>query len=261
MRSVLLKNNGQSIVQALIAGAIGLVITMAIASMLVSQMRETKYLEQKLASLDLEKLLITTLADGSVCQKMLTSPGPQFFNSTDLATQQINLTRIPASTAVTAPDLITTTPSPGNQLSATAIVVNSISPTGTPDLWLAKIEIDFNSQNLMRAIKPITLQTFLQTDSTSPVTAKRITSCVKAAPAALPPIIVYGPIRCRSVMSTATCPAGYSLVTGGHEWKSDCGCAENQRFTVISMPLPDGKSWTEWMECSNHRAVALCRQD
>ena len=192
---------------------------------------------------------------------MLTTPAPRFFDSTNLNQQIISLARIPASTAAGAPNLITTTPATGGQLSATAITVNNIVPSGTPDLWLAKIQIDFNSQNLVRSIKPVILQTFLQTDSASPTTAKRITSCSKVAPTAPTFITVYGPTNCRSAMSTVTCPLGYSLVTGGHEWVGNCGCSENQRFPVISRPTNDGRGWTEWVECSLHRAVALCRLD
>jgi hypothetical protein len=72
---------------------------------------------------------------------------------------------------------------------------------------------------------------------------------------------VKGPIICRSPVSVATCPAGYTLIGGGHEFLGDCACSEVFRMSVVNRPSDDGKSWIEWMECSLHRAYALCKSE
>lgn len=56
--------------------------------------------------------------------------------------------------------------------------------------------------------------------------------------------------------STATCPAGTTLISGGHQWVSSCGCGEEHRFLLNS--YPSGNSWTTRMECSVHKAYAIC---
>lgn len=68
--------------------------------------------------------------------------------------------------------------------------------------------------------------------------------------------IITGPNSpCRG-SSTATCPAGTTLISGGHQWVGTCGCGETYRFLLNS--YPSGNSWTTRMECSIHRAYAIC---
>ncbi len=65
---------GQGLIQILISiGMLGIFV-MVFASIMLAQTNEIKALTQKLASADLEKLLQTSLANGSVCQYIMNTP-------------------------------------------------------------------------------------------------------------------------------------------------------------------------------------------
>lgn len=78
----------------------------------------------------------------------------------------------------------------------------------------------------------------------------------ETAQAALTTQVVTGPNSACRGSSTATCPADTVLISGGHQWVSSCGCGEEHRFLLNS--YPSGNSWRTTMECSVHRAYAVC---
>ena len=69
-----MKINGQSLIQVIVSIGILSAMALTFASLIATQQKETKALTEKLASLDLEKLLITSLADGSICTGELSNP-------------------------------------------------------------------------------------------------------------------------------------------------------------------------------------------
>lgn len=72
-------------------------------------------------------------------------------------------------------------------------------------------------------------------------------------------IIIKGAVSgCRG-RSTANCPAGYYVVSGGYEFQGSCGCPEEHRFATENYPT--GNSWVATMECSRVVAYAICIQE
>ncbi len=72
-------------------------------------------------------------------------------------------------------------------------------------------------------------------------------------------MVVTGPVSACRGASTASCPAGYTVISGGHSFVSSCGCSENHRFPVVSMP--SGNAWVSWTECATSRTYAVCAQN
>lgn len=69
-------------------------------------------------------------------------------------------------------------------------------------------------------------------------------------------IIVTGPVSACRGRSTATCPAGYYVVSGGYQFQSSCGCGEEHRFATENFPT--GNSWVATIECARAMAYAIC---
>jgi cytoskeletal protein CcmA (bactofilin family)/type II secretory pathway pseudopilin PulG len=67
----------------------------------------------------------------------------------------------------------------------------------------------------------------------------------------------YGPVSACRGTSTATCPAGTKVISGGHHWQGSCGCGEEHRFVINSAPNGT-RAWSAQMECSHVMAVAVC---
>lgn len=67
----------------------------------------------------------------------------------------------------------------------------------------------------------------------------------------------YGPVSACRGTSTATCPAGTKVISGGHHWQGSCGCGEEHRFILNSAPNGT-RAWSAQMECSHVMAVAVC---
>lgn len=57
--------------------------------------------------------------------------------------------------------------------------------------------------------------------------------------------------------SFANCPSGWKVLSGGHRWNGSCGCSEDNRFTVSSLPQGDW-GWAVSQECSSTVAIAIC---
>ncbi len=69
-------------------------------------------------------------------------------------------------------------------------------------------------------------------------------------------VVVTGPTSpCRGA-SAVTCPSGYKMTGGGHEFAGSCGCGEEHRFPVYSKP--NGNGWISTVECAYNRAFAVC---
>ncbi len=102
--------HGQSIIQVLVSIALMGILMTVFASMLLSQERETKALSQKLASTDLERLLQSSLSDGSVCQYIVNNPAVLTFDSTHVSptTPQIITPTLPIYASVqSGPPVVT----------------------------------------------------------------------------------------------------------------------------------------------------------
>ncbi len=177
MRHIRRKELGQSIVQVLVFFGILSILIVGLATILVNQQRESRALAEKLASLDLEKLLTASLADGSVCAYVLNNPTVLTFNANALPQTIV----LPSSTLYTS---IVAGPTPGpvaaqagkpaSPLSST-LIVNSISLqinsgfNGRYDgSWLINFD---NTNNLIRPIQPVSIPNLLIVDDSIPAQA------------------------------------------------------------------------------------------
>lgn len=187
---VLRSRSGQSLIQTLVSMGITLIIIAGMASYMTSQSRETRALSEKLAALDVEKLLISSLADGQICSAELANPAiwttgatPYTVNHTSAATllaESKNLTSLHSGILNTSPALVQVgvPPSPmSTSLTVAGITINNFRETGV-DQYLVDIVISFTGT--VRPIKPIVLQKTIKTASL-PIGAKAITSCLGAA--------------------------------------------------------------------------------
>lgn len=177
---------GQSLVQVLVSIGLMATLTLVFATMMEHQSRETQALSEKLAAMDAEKLLIASLADGSVCSYVL-GPNPtwQTFNSLGPLPQTITLTNPTAATATLYSSMMPG-PVPGpialqagnaaspisNSLKVQSIQLKITSGAGTnfQGTWLV------NFAGSVRSLKPAMASTNLTVDNTNPAAAK-ITGC------------------------------------------------------------------------------------
>jgi prepilin-type N-terminal cleavage/methylation domain-containing protein len=240
---------GMSLIEILIAMGILLIVMLAVANLQVSQMKEVRALSEKLAVLDLERLLISSLADGTICTAQLATnavnpSAPYHIDSTALSTMSISLTSIPASSAVGAIPLISTLPSPAvSQIKIASIIVKNFISSGSPNQYIADLEVRFDSSLLVRALKPLTIKLNLRTDG-----ADNISSCVGGG----------APLICTTVSASVpfyggsvSCPAG-SFVTGG-----GCQPATGGNVTA-STPSNNGWACSASSPSGTVSATAIC---
>jgi hypothetical protein len=115
MNLLRINKKGISIVEVLVIAGIMSVMMMSILSMITNQQNEAKFLEQKISTLDLQKILKSSFHDGSVCNSILSSPSIMTFDSTLIGSAtppEFAISSIPASSLVGAPSLIATTAIP-----------------------------------------------------------------------------------------------------------------------------------------------------
>jgi type II secretory pathway pseudopilin PulG len=176
--------SGMSIIEVLIAAAIMSVIGAAVTTLITSQQKETRALTEKLVQLDLQKLLISSLANGSICTSELASntfdiKAPYKIDSTKLAEQKLILNSIHASTNAGAPTLVATNKAVSaltSHLLVSKISFDNFVSTGIPDNYLADLKIAFSGG--VRSISPILMKMSISTKPTDPPTAKTITNCL-----------------------------------------------------------------------------------
>ena len=163
-------------------------MALTFASLIATQQKETKALTEKLASLDLEKLLITSLADGSICTGELSNPlinplAPFTINATNpatLAASLIRLSSLHASTLVGAPILIKTgelASALSVSLKISSLTVQNFKSTGGTNQFLANLTVTFDNRFLVRPVKPLVFTSNIATDPLSPINAKIIIGC------------------------------------------------------------------------------------
>ncbi|HRK07093.1 MAG TPA: hypothetical protein PLZ57_04940 [Pseudobdellovibrionaceae bacterium] len=184
---------GISLVEVIVALGVGLALTLGITNAMTSSMRESQYINQKLSVVELERLMISALADGSVCTFTALNDDLRF-NANSLSTAVVDLPEIKLTPSVTAPILVKVgDPMPGNQ----SVVVSSIRLEGFElagtDVYKANLIVQFDPSRLVRAIRPISLREVVYTEPTTPLASKRIIKCGPAdAPSATPCKMVQG---------------------------------------------------------------------
>ncbi len=231
-------SSGMSLVELLVSLGILSIIMIGMSSYMVAQQREARSLTEVLAKIDIEKLLLTSLADGSVCtaelsNNALNASAPYTIDTTSATTAAatvINLSGLHASSAVGSPFIIQTgsAPSPmAESLKVNSITLTNFISTGIADQYKADLIIAFNGA-LIRQLRPIILQSIITTKSTDPINAKKITGCTSGS-SDVP--VGYGIMPKWDGNWTGnnfTCPTGYTLTFQHY----DCHCSNNATWAV-----------------------------
>ena len=77
-------SRGQSLVQVMISVALIAIFSLVFAAMISTQQKQTAQLVDKLASVDVIRVISSVLADGSVCSFMMTNSAPRSYRSDGL---------------------------------------------------------------------------------------------------------------------------------------------------------------------------------
>ncbi|MGZ3747908.1 MAG: hypothetical protein ACXWRE_11130 [Pseudobdellovibrionaceae bacterium] len=175
---------GMSIVEVLVSFGIMMILVSGISAMTVSQQKETKALSEKLAVLDLEKLLINSLSNGSICTAELATtifhPSAFVIDTTQLDKQSISLTQFHANTIAGSALLAAANQSASAmapQLLVDTIKFQNFVSTGPPDNYFVDFQVAF--KNGVRSLLPITIKMIVKTKPTDPPNAKTIISCLE----------------------------------------------------------------------------------
>jgi hypothetical protein len=239
-KAILIKSQlGQMLIEVLIASAIMGVLMLGTSTILISFQKETLSLQQKVASMELEKILVAALNDGSVCQYILNNPSVQTFDSSAAFPQIIDPTTAgdPAFTiyASVTPNganpaiLGSTIASVGQPASSmtNTLMISSIKlevVSGAGSTYLGNWTIEFDKTKVIRAIHPVIVPTLLTVDATV-ATATKVTGCqnfTTCIPGDVQACLVAkgtGAQTCLaggtwSACNVTACDAGYALSNG-----------------------------------------------
>lgn len=182
-------SKGQSLVSVLISVAMMGIVVVGMASMFNYQNREARALSEKLGSTDLEKTLIASLADGSVCRYVLNTPNPLTFDSTAVSPSN------PQTITLTSPLYASVTPgeppTPGPVIAKVGVAASSYSSTlivkaiklqitdGSGSSFTGNWLVEFDSTKTVRPLRPVSVSTTLKVNTESPnsPTSAAIASC------------------------------------------------------------------------------------
>lgn len=223
---------GQSLIQVLIAVAIMGVLMAALMTLSGIQSREMAAAQQKMAALDLQNSLLSSLLTSSVCDFVLNSPTSLTFNSLRLPTKisipasrpvPMNVNPGPPPQAGPIVAQIGTSPSPLSETLEIRTIDLEVS-SGANGSYMANWVVDFDQTKLVRSIKPIRISTALYVNDSIP-TASRIIRC--GAPGEwLSTVTVVSTVKscggqrpnCPAPTQpvSATCPVGYTVTGCGY---------------------------------------------
>lgn len=184
--------SGMSLVQALVSLSIASIVMAGMISMNISQQRETRALSEKIAALDVEKLLVQTMVSSSLCHRLLvdkeySSSNPQTFDPKLINTKEPPLIKLPgnklvanvSSTLKNGPALfkVGEAPSPDiPSLVVESIHISDLEPNGD-NLYKASLEVQFQNSRLIRSIKPARTTLLLTTEDVPKSNLKQIVGC------------------------------------------------------------------------------------
>lgn len=198
---------GFSLIQTIIGIGISGIVMGAMVSMMAMQTNEQRYLSQKLAALDLQRQLTTTLADGSVCKFQLKVPGISFDATKVMPdTSVIVLDKVLAQASATSPSVAEKNKAVSvyDKFEVASVEVKNFVSEGLPNKYSAELIVTFKGDELVRSLKPIVLPLSLNT--AGPDNAKTIESCTSAG------------------AGVGACPTGYTLI--GEQGTNESFCIE-----------------------------------
>lgn len=172
--------SGTSIIEVMVAAGIMSIVMMGTMTMMLAQRTESKALTEKLAALDLEKMLISALSDGAICKAELTSSAINNVvykvNTGNPSQTQFKLSNgihmSPTDTTnflVKPGELVSPISSSLKIESTDGVTIKNFTSIGT-NLYSAEIWISFDTAPLVRAIKPVVVKTTVFTNAAGVVT-------------------------------------------------------------------------------------------
>ena len=177
---MIINQKGVTIVETLVAIGIMAIMMVGFSSMLLNQQKETKSVSEILAGLDLQKNLISALADGSVCNHILNNPTQLTFNSNNLPRDLFPSLPIYASVVSGVVGAVIAQEGQPASVFSTSMVVKDIRlniTSGSGSTYTGNWIIDFDETKSVRPHKPVTVSTILKVDSSAPGNTK-ITGCM-----------------------------------------------------------------------------------
>lgn len=252
--SALKDNKGFSLVEVLVSVGIGAVVMLAFSSMMANQNKETKALRETLASLDLQKTLISVLANGSVCSHLLNNPTVLTFNSTQLPQTLTPSLPIYSSLPITSSSVPLAKVGELASPLSESMVIKDISLkilNGSGNTYNAKWVVSFDSSKSVRSHRSIEVSTVLTVDNTNPA-AMTVVDCMseqvanrylQSCPAnqVMSGYTSDGYIKCQSsalAYAVQKCPSGQVLNGFNSDGSISCAAASSgsSNTTVIAGP-------------------------
>ncbi|MGZ3722108.1 MAG: hypothetical protein ACXVA9_04205 [Bdellovibrionales bacterium] len=184
-----LGNSGQALIQAIVAVAILGIVMAGFSTMMSSQSRQTQTLNQKLAQIDLLRVLSSTMSDVNVCTYILVNPPPLPFDPQNIPTKPalaFPVTKVPVSGSATAATLFVADGKTHASPMTDALVIKSMEFTdivcgatpclATTNLFTANFQIDFDGTKLNMPLAPLKFPVSFIT--TGPAGAQKVSACV-----------------------------------------------------------------------------------
>jgi type II secretory pathway pseudopilin PulG len=241
---------GFSLVEVLVvAGMMGFMV-MVLSSIVSSLSRESTSLKESLSRSDFDQQLIRAMADGTVCTKI--SAGKSFLVGGTPPSIKLSLAEIPVSALPGAGPLATR----GKPISANSpsVVVDPTNPfeivnisgssSGGVGSYTANLVVNFDSNQLVQAIRPSSVQVILQTTSAGGV--ETVVGCAASStPKSCHMVSNRG--GAPSYVSHARCAANEYMLNGGGRCESPGSglCASTSLgFLHLNSPDADMKGWT-----------------
>lgn len=176
-----LNSAGLSLIEMLVAVAIGSIMLVMVASMFQAQQKEVRSLRQKQEVIELKNLMLAQLTKTEVCSWQLkgrmidvaasptaAKPSETVLNLKELRQGLNNSSAIVAKSGDSLP---------GSSIKVKSITFKDIYPTGNPDEYKGVFEISFDESSLAYPLRPLQTQQIIKTLSGSPDRAKIIDSC------------------------------------------------------------------------------------
>lgn len=258
---MLKKDSGSSLLETLVSIGVASLVMAAMGTLMMNMAREMKSMTEKMASLDVEKVLIQALSDGSLCTKMLTdisyhSGNPKSFDPSRIGSSSPPEISLPndqiiggsSSTLYDGPFLLKKdrkASALSQSLIVSSVKIGNISDLGSGDTYLADFIVTFDTSKLVRPIKPLTVSTILKTDNSTP---RRILFCGAKGRDVVVRTAAKTSWRWPSI--TVNCQAGEKATGGG----GDCTGGDGFNFIYRNHPVSD-TGWFVSCDTPEHQNV------
>lgn len=175
-----LSQNGMSLIEVLVALALMSIIAVGLSTIIVNANNEQKALQEKLALIETQNNIISSLNNSATCYAQLNQTNPVLdLTPLSLPTAVVNIPQINAGTLPTSTLLAKVgQPLPGyavGQMVVKTIQLKSINASGPPNEFSGDLEITLDPASVSRAMKPIRVKQFFTV--LPPLNAAKIAGC------------------------------------------------------------------------------------